>query len=155
MDGCCAFTCADRWSSSPPATRDHPRSELPAQTQSRPWGLEGGSSEFPPHSTHLFRVLSDWLLLTRDPYGPQYNIMINAQGTPLLVDFGLSSIAEDIYSASGFNAASGGSVRWSAPELVGTTRSRQGTPTTQSDIYSLGMVVVEVNFRFPFFMSHL
>lgn len=73
--------------------------------------------------------------------------MINALGIPCLADFGLSSIAEDIYSVSGSNAASGGSVRWSAPELVGSITARQEKwvkPTTQSDIYSLAMVIIEV-----------
>lgn len=77
--------------------------------------------------------------------------MINALGIPCLADFGLSSIAGDIYSASGSNAASGGSVRWSAPELVGSITARQETwvkPTTQSDIYSLAMVVIEVIYKF-------
>ena len=66
---------------------------------------------------------------------------------PCLADFGLSSIAEDIYSMSGSNASSGGSVRWSAPELVGSITARQErwvNPTTRSDIYSLAMVVIEV-----------
>jgi serine/threonine protein kinase len=78
--------------------------------------------------------------------------MINAQGIPCLADFGLSSIAGDIYSVSGSNAASGGSVRWSAPELVGSITARQETwvkPTTQSDIYSLAMVIIEVIYEFP------
>lgn len=73
--------------------------------------------------------------------------MINALGIPCLADFGLSSIAEGIYSASGQNAASGGSVRWSAPELLGPITAPQENwvkPTTKSDIYSLAMVVIEV-----------
>lgn len=73
--------------------------------------------------------------------------MINSFGIPCLADFGLSSIAGDIYSASGSNSASGGSVRWSAPELVGSITAREETwvkPTTQSDIYSLAMVIIEV-----------
>jgi hypothetical protein len=51
---------------------------------------------------------------------------------------------------SGSNAASGGSVRWSAPELVGSITARQERwvhPTTQSDIYSLAMVIVEVTYN--------
>lgn len=71
-------------------------------------------------------------------------------GIPCLADFGLSSIAEDIYSISGSNIASGGSVRWSAPELVGPITAQVDkwvAPTMQSDIYSLAMVIIEVIFR--------
>ena len=77
----------------------------------------------------------------------QYNILIDGLGIPCLADFGLSSIAGDIYSVSGSNAASGGSVRWSAPELLGSVTAAQQewvNPTTQSDIYSLAMVIIEV-----------
>ena len=65
--------------------------------------------------------------------------MINTFGTPCLADFGLSSIAEDIYSVIGSNAASRGSVRWYAPELVGsitTLRETRVKPNAQSDILS-------------------
>ena len=84
--------------------------------------------------------------------------MINAQGVPCLVDFGLSSIAGDFHSVSGSNAASGGSVRWSAPELVGSINAPQEKwvkPTTQSDIYALGMVIIEVIYAFFTFPARL
>ena len=64
-------------------------------------------------------------------------------GIPRLAEFGLSSIAEDIFSVNGLNTG-GDSVRWSAPELVPTMRGRPGvTPTISSDVYSLAMVIVE------------
>jgi len=68
-------------------------------------------------------------------------------GNPCLADFGLSSIAEDIYSAGSSKFAGGGSIRWFAPELVDPAAGQRGTwvkHTTQSDIYSLAMVIVEV-----------
>lgn len=80
----------------------------------------------------------------------QYNILINAEGFPCIADFGLSSIAEDIYAVGGSTAANRGSVRWFAPELVGSLVEKQATPTPQSDIYSLAMVIIEV---IQFFIS--
>jgi len=80
----------------------------------------------------------------------QDNIVIGAQGHPYLADFGLSSIAEDIYSVSGSTTPGGGSVRWCAPELLGpitTQREEWVNPTTRSDIYSLAMVIMEVIHR--------
>ena len=77
----------------------------------------------------------------------QHNILINALGNPCLAGFGLSSIANDIRSVSDSGVAGGGSVRWSAPELVGSIAGRREAwvkPTTRSDIYSLAMVIVEV-----------
>ena len=86
--------------------------------------------------------------MSHDPHSSQYNILIDAEGTPCLADFGLSSIAEDFYLANGSNAASGGSVRWSAPELVTPKEPKWITPTTQSDIYALAMVIIEVAQKF-------
>ena len=74
--------------------------------------------------------------------------MINAQGVPRLADFGLSSIAKTICSVSESNAAGGGSVRWSAPELVTSITTRRVRPTAQSDIYALAMVIIEVIYVF-------
>lgn len=71
------------------------------------------------------------------------------QGIPCLANFGLSSIAREIYSVNGSNAGGEASVRWSAPELVRTITARKGVsvkPNMRSDIYSLAMVIVEVLF---------
>jgi len=81
----------------------------------------------------------------------QDNIVINAQGNPLLTDFGLSSIAEDLYSVTGSITPGGGTLRWSAPELLGSFTAQGGewvNPTTQSDVYSLAMVIIEVTHQF-------
>lgn len=84
----------------------------------------------------------------------QHNILINAQGKPCLADFGLSSIADSVYSITGLTPTGGGTARWSAPELMGigqtavSERGRSLKPTTQSDIYFLAMVIVEVISRF-------
>ena len=77
-------------------------------------------------------------------------ILIDAQGRPCLVDFGLSSIAESICSVSSSTSTGGGSTHWIAPELMGTGQmtttevGRRVRPTARSDIYSLAMVIVEV-----------
>jgi hypothetical protein len=54
-----------------------------------------------------------------------------------------------MYAVSGSAVASGGSARWSAPERVGPITAKKEkwvNPTTQSDIYSLAMVIIEVTY---------
>jgi serine/threonine protein kinase len=69
------------------------------------------------------------------------NIAINSRGEPLLADFGLSQIVEDITGIP-FTQSRGvaDSYRWFAPEVcVG-----QGVLSTYSDIYAYGMTVLEL-----------
>ncbi|KAK0467943.1 kinase-like domain-containing protein [Desarmillaria tabescens] len=69
------------------------------------------------------------------------NIAINSRGDPLLADFGLSQIVEDITGIP-FTQSRGvaDSYRWFAPEVcVG-----QGVLSTYSDIYAYGMTVLEL-----------
>lgn len=74
------------------------------------------------------------------------NIVVDKAGNPLLVDFGLSSITigpTSIVSTS--SAKGGGTVRWMAPELCDPDRTdHAASSTTQSDIFSFAMVVVEI-----------
>ncbi|KAJ7472566.1 kinase-like domain-containing protein [Mycena latifolia] len=67
------------------------------------------------------------------------NIVINGLGNPLLADFGLSRIVEDI----GMDTQSHGvseSYRWFAPELC----TGKGTRSLRSDVYAYGMTVLEL-----------
>ncbi|CAK5275751.1 unnamed protein product [Mycena citricolor] len=69
------------------------------------------------------------------------NIAINNLGNPLIADFGLSCIVEDITGIP-FSQSRGvsESYRWFAPELcVG-----QGVLSASSDIYAFGMTVLEL-----------
>jgi serine/threonine protein kinase len=55
-----------------------------------------------------------------------------------------------MYAVSGSALASGNSVRWSAPERVGSITAKEEkwvNPTTKSDIYSLAMVIIEVTYQ--------
>ncbi|TCD69559.1 hypothetical protein EIP91_007183 [Steccherinum ochraceum] len=73
------------------------------------------------------------------------NILIDDNDTVRLTDFGMALIGE----ATSYNYASvhgGGATRWQAPEVIdpeefGLTSSR---PTYASDVYSLGIVCVEL-----------
>ena len=83
----------------------------------------------------------------------QPNVLIDAEGNPRLMDFGCSSITRNVWSANASTPHGGGSIRWSAPELVPLStdltdleRVRSTRPTNESDVYSLAMVTIEVIF---------
>ncbi|KAJ3710941.1 kinase-like domain-containing protein [Lentinula raphanica] len=69
------------------------------------------------------------------------NIMISPKFEPLLADFGLSRIVEDITGIP-FTQSRGvsDSYRWFAPEVC----KGQGVLSTRSDVYALGMTILEL-----------
>ncbi|KIK53708.1 hypothetical protein GYMLUDRAFT_49241 [Collybiopsis luxurians FD-317 M1] len=69
------------------------------------------------------------------------NIMISSRLEPLLADFGLSQIVEDITGIP-FTQSRGvsDSYRWFAPEVC----KGQGVLSASSDIYALGMTIIEL-----------
>jgi serine/threonine protein kinase len=81
----------------------------------------------------------------------QSNILIDANGTASLCDFGLSTILAEFHGTSLFTSTISGSVRWTAPELYEVTDGTIAIGlTTQSDIYSFGSVMLQVSVYLPF-----
>lgn len=86
--------------------------------------------------------------------------MISDTLIPLLSDFGLARVVEDIasdypewVSADTTTANRAGAVRWLAPELLGLNDEHGNTRpllTTETDVYSLAMVIIEVSFDMLF-----
>jgi serine/threonine protein kinase len=73
------------------------------------------------------------------------NVLILGDMTACIADFGLSSMLGDLQTGSTYLAATAmypGAVRWTAPELL---LSDDVQPTTLSDIYSLGSIMLQVS----------
>ncbi|CAE6367514.1 unnamed protein product [Rhizoctonia solani] len=68
------------------------------------------------------------------------NILVSTDQRIVLADFGHSIIKEHSSYATSSTKLTNLSLRWMAPELL----EGQGTPTTEGDIYSLGMTILEV-----------
>ncbi|KIJ10929.1 hypothetical protein PAXINDRAFT_85299, partial [Paxillus involutus ATCC 200175] len=72
----------------------------------------------------------------------QFNVLIDADGQPLISDFGLSSIlGEYDDETSYFKSHRHGSIRWVAPELLGELEESP-RPSIESDIYSYGCIML-------------
>ena len=75
------------------------------------------------------------------------NILIDQDGRARLADFGLLTIVSDsTYHTSSSTPKSGGTTRWTGPELLDPDRfgHGDGRMTKESDCYALGMVILEV-----------
>ncbi|KAF9466812.1 kinase-like domain-containing protein [Collybia nuda] len=76
------------------------------------------------------------------------NILIDDHGCPVITDFGLSKVVEDM--SDSINVGSSffaGSTRWMAPELIlALVEDDRGVPpiTTHSDVYAFGSVCLEI-----------
>ena len=81
----------------------------------------------------------------------QANILINSNGRACLADFGLAVMMEETSIAEGPNTyKAGGTIRWMAPEILDPDRygyvgrARRRLPSKSTDIYALGMTILEV-----------
>ncbi|KAH7924665.1 kinase-like protein [Leucogyrophana mollusca] len=77
------------------------------------------------------------------------NILIDAKGNACLADFGLSTVIMEFQGTSYYTSSIKGAVRWAAPELFEVLDENEGgsppsLPTTSSDIYSFGSVMLQV-----------
>ena len=86
----------------------------------------------------------------------QVNILIDSECRARLADFGLAAIVEDTTPVDGPSSLqTGGAVRWMAPEILdpakyGHTKwSREELPSKSTDIYALGMTILEVRMGPP------
>ncbi|CAE6434573.1 unnamed protein product [Rhizoctonia solani] len=68
------------------------------------------------------------------------NILIAADGRPMLMDFGNASLLGATLQFTQTNKGPSFSLRWTAPEILQGTSSH----TVEADVYSLGMTILEV-----------
>ncbi|KAG1791900.1 kinase-like domain-containing protein [Suillus plorans] len=102
-----------------------------------------------------FRILRDIIaglqylhaksVIHGDLTGP--NVLIYADGTACVADFGLSLMYSEVISASqaSWTSTFNGNVRWMAPELL--EEREDGTPvrpSKQSDVFSFGGIMLQV-----------
>lgn len=78
----------------------------------------------------------------------QPNILVDHNGHACLTDFGLASVVHGINSAL-VSHLEGYTARWTAPEIL----KGANKITREADIFSFGMVVIEVCLRAPLFSS--
>ena len=72
------------------------------------------------------------------------NVLISNEGIPLLSDFGLAVIAEELTQLPISTVLTGaGNCRWMSYELL-FCDNEDAIPSKESDIWALGMVVIEV-----------
>lgn len=75
------------------------------------------------------------------------NVLVDADGSPRLADFGVSNIMVESNPAFSYQT---GAVRWAAPELI-VLHEGQTVPcaTKSSDIYALGCIMLQVLYGKP------
>jgi serine/threonine protein kinase len=86
----------------------------------------------------------------------QANILINSEFRACLADFGLAAIIEDASYLEGTGTyKTAGTIRWMAPEILDPEkygyikRARRKLPSKSTDIYALGMTILEVRIGSP------
>ncbi|KAH7919501.1 kinase-like protein [Leucogyrophana mollusca] len=74
------------------------------------------------------------------------NVLIDHSGKACLSDFGLSTVVHQFQGTHYFTSSIRGAVRWAAPELFEVSEDDIDSPplpTTRSDIYSFGSVMLQ------------
>ncbi|KAJ8581389.1 kinase-like protein [Rhizopogon salebrosus TDB-379] len=91
------------------------------------------------------KYLHDNNVIHGDLTGP--NVLIHADGTACLADFGLSLLYSEVISISqaSWTSSFHGNFRWLAPELLGQSDNDMPVrPRKHSDVYSFGGVMLQV-----------
>ncbi|KLO08015.1 kinase-like protein [Schizopora paradoxa] len=74
-----------------------------------------------------------------------YNVLLTRSGQPLLADFGISTMADSIYSKGFYTTnTSRGSIRWLPYEYYHIPNSEKFRFTTKSDVWAFGMTILEL-----------
>jgi len=74
------------------------------------------------------------------------NVLITNEGKACLCDFGLSALMIAFHGTSFYTSTIGGNARWAAPEIYSITNNEAApSVTVQSDVYSFGCILLEVN----------
>lgn len=96
-----------------------------------------GVSQSPPHFHAILKFI-------------QSNILIHDDGSACLCDFGLSRVLEEsaVTHTITFTTAAAGTLRWTAPELLGFDASTR--KSVQTDVYAFGCVALEVSLIYLF-----
>ena len=75
----------------------------------------------------------------------QSNVLVNADERACIADFGLSRLLMAIGGPTlATSRQNKGTVRWMAPELLDPDNSHTTGPTTRSDVYSFGSLMLQV-----------
>ncbi|KAF8593515.1 kinase-like protein [Ceratobasidium sp. AG-I] len=75
------------------------------------------------------------------------NILVSHDGVAKLSDFDHSILSNGTLAFSATTNVGGGTLRWMAPELLASTEDgnmQPATRTTQTDVYALGMTILEI-----------
>ncbi|TFK33028.1 hypothetical protein BDQ12DRAFT_658509 [Crucibulum laeve] len=124
-----------------------------------PWLNNGTVGKYMEHCGDILSVSDRLNLLNQVADGLAYlhsfsiihgdlsgsNILIDDDGNARLSDFGLSSIVMELHGTANITSTFGGSVRWADPLFYKDYEEDQVIiPTTSSDIYSFGSVMLEI-----------
>ena len=75
----------------------------------------------------------------------QSNILVDASGPAQIVDFGLAVATHDLDLIRSGSGECEDNVRWIAPEIL----DGRGTHSKEGDVFSFGMVTIEVRWIQP------
>ena len=81
----------------------------------------------------------------------QANVLIDKNGNPRIVDFGLAVIARDTNSLDSTSDERGLTARYSSPEILMET----GRHSREADVFAFGMVMIEVRVTNLFRLNNL
>ena len=70
----------------------------------------------------------------------QPNVLVDDSGHARIGDFGLATVNADVDSERSVSADRVHATRWTAPEVL-----NEGTHSKEADIFSFGMVMIEVH----------